>query len=63
VIVLDGRAERNANEEAEYWLEHVRAFGEGAPVMLVGNKIDQAAVNLDLRTLIDARDGIEIDYS
>jgi hypothetical protein len=31
VIVLAGRAERNPNEEAEYWLEHVRAFGDNAP--------------------------------
>jgi GTPase SAR1 family protein len=51
VIVLDARKERNANEEAEYWLEHVRAFGKNSPVMLVGNKSDQAQVNLDLRTL------------
>lgn len=31
VIVLAGRSERNPNEEAEYWLEHVRAFGDSAP--------------------------------
>jgi GTPase SAR1 family protein len=51
VIVLAGRAERNPNEEAEYWLEHVRAFGDGAPVLLVGNKADVMPVNLDLATL------------
>jgi hypothetical protein len=51
VIVLAGRAERNPNEEAEYWLEHVRAFGDGAPVLLVGNKADVMPVNLDLTTL------------
>ena len=51
VIVLAGRAERNPNEEAEYWLEHVRAFGDSAPVLLVGNKADVMPVNLDLRTL------------
>ncbi len=51
VIVLAGRAQRNPNEEAEYWLEHVRAFGDSAPVLLVGNKADVAPVNLDLRTL------------
>ena len=51
VIVLDARKERNANEEAEYWLEHVRAFGKNAPVMLVGNKSDQVPVNLDLPAL------------
>jgi hypothetical protein len=52
VVVLDpGRAERNPNEDAEYWLEHVRAFGDNAPVLLVGNKADVMPVNLDLTTL------------
>jgi hypothetical protein len=51
VIVLAGRAERNPNEEAEYWLEHVRAFGDNAPVLLVGNKADVMPVNLDQTTL------------
>ena len=51
VIVLAGRAEINSNEEAEYWLEHVRAFGDSAPVLLVGNKADVMPVHLDLRTL------------
>ena len=53
MIVLAGRAERNPNEEAEYWLEHVRAFGDSAPVLLVGNKADVMPVNLDLRTLTE----------
>src|SRR5262249_61170341 len=51
VIVLAGRAERNPNEEAEYWLEHVRAFGDNASVLLVGNKADVMPVNLDQTTL------------
>jgi len=51
VIVLAGRAERNPNEEAEYWLEHVRAFGDSALVLLVGNKADVMPVALDLQTL------------
>lgn len=51
ILVLDARAEFNANDQAEYWLEHVRAFGKDAPVMLVGNKLDLTAVNLDLRAL------------
>jgi hypothetical protein len=51
VVVLAGRAERNPNEEAEYWLEHVRAFGDSAPALLVGNKADVMPVNLDLTTL------------
>jgi GTPase SAR1 family protein len=51
VVVLAGRAERNPNEEAEYWLEHVRAFGDSAPVLLVGNKADVMRVDLDQTTL------------
>ena len=51
VIVLDGRAERNANEDAEYWLEHVRAFGGQSRVIIVGNKFDIAPVKLDLTSL------------
>lgn len=51
IIVLAGRAQHNPNEEAEYWLEHVRAFGDHAPTLLVGNKSDIYPVNLDLRTL------------
>ncbi|MGO8952936.1 MAG: COR domain-containing protein [Rhodomicrobium sp.] len=63
VIVLAGRAERNPNEEAEYWLEHVRAFGDSAPVLLVGNKADVAPVNLDLRTLTEKYPNIVGFYS
>lgn len=51
ILLLDGRTEINANEQAEYWLEHVRAFGSKAPVMLVGNKADVCAVNLDMAAL------------
>ena len=61
VIVLAGCAERNPNEEAEYWLEHVRAFGDSAPALLVGNKADVMPVNLDLRTLKDKYPNI-VDY-
>ncbi len=51
VLGLDGRTEINANEQAEYWLEHIRAFGGNAPVLLVGNKADQVQVNLDMNYL------------
>jgi small GTP-binding protein len=37
VLVLDGRKE----EDAEYWLQHVRSFGGDSPVMIVLNKIDE----------------------
>jgi hypothetical protein len=61
VVVLDARVVNNANEDAEYWLEHVRAFGDRAPVMLVGNKIDQLPVNVDLRSLRDKHPNV-IDF-
>ena len=63
VIVLAGRAERNPNEEAEYWLEHVRAFGDNAPVLIVGNKADVMPVNIDLRSLTEKYPNIAGFYS
>jgi len=63
VIVLDGRGQRNPDEEAEYWLEHVRAFGDSAPVLLVGNKADVAPVNLNLRALKEKYPNIVDFYS
>ncbi len=51
ILVMDARTEINANEQAEYWLEHVRTFGKNAPVMLVGNKSDLTQVNLDMFSL------------
>ncbi|MCI5122019.1 MAG: hypothetical protein D3908_12670, partial [Candidatus Electrothrix sp. AUS4] len=61
VLLLDGRTEINANEQAEYWLEHVRAFGNKAPVMLVGNKADLCAVNLDMARLKEKHPNV-IDF-
>ncbi len=51
ILVMDARTEINANEQAEYWLEHVKNFGKNAPVMLVGNKSDLTQVNLDMHSL------------
>lgn len=51
VLVLDARTEINANEQAEYWLAHIKAFGKNAPVMLVGNNSDLVPVNLNMATL------------
>ncbi|POZ51526.1 GTP-binding protein [Methylovulum psychrotolerans] len=51
VLVLNARSEINSTEQAEYWLQHVKSFGEKAPVMIVGNKVDQASVNLDMAYL------------
>lgn len=58
VVVVDAGSEREqrdyqtANVQAEYWLEHIKAFGNGAPVMLVGNKCDlEPPVRLDMNAL------------
>ncbi len=51
VLVIDARSEINADDQAVYWLEHVKAFGKDAPVMIVGNKFDLMPVNLDIRGL------------
>lgn len=51
VLVLNARSEINSTEQAEYWLEHVKGFGKDAPVMIVGNKADQATINLDMSYL------------
>ena len=57
ILLVDAGSERDkreritANDRAEYWLEHIKAFGNAAPVMLVGNKADKAAVNLDMNAL------------
>ncbi|MBT8421432.1 MAG: hypothetical protein KJO08_11320, partial [Gammaproteobacteria bacterium] len=41
VLVLNARStDSNPNNQAEYWLEFIRAFGANAPVLLVGNKCD-----------------------
>ncbi len=51
VLVLSARAEINANEQAEYWLQHVQTYGDSAPVMIVGNKCDQASLHVDMASL------------
>lgn len=57
ILLVDAGSERDkrerltANDRAEYWLEHIKAFGNAAPVMLVGNKADKASVNLDMNAL------------
>jgi hypothetical protein len=51
VLVLSARAEINATEQAEYWLQHVQAFGGNATVMIVGNKHDQTPVHIDMASL------------
>jgi hypothetical protein len=61
VLVISARTETNATEQAEYWLEHVNSFGKGAPVMIVGNKCDQALLNLEMASLREKYPNI-VDY-
>ncbi|PPD50460.1 MAG: hypothetical protein CTY16_01515 [Methylobacter sp.] len=51
VVVINARADINNSEQAEYWLEHVKVFGGSAPVLIVGNKVDEASVHLQMQTL------------
>ncbi|WP_338849903.1 COR domain-containing protein [Massilia sp. W12] len=56
VLVMCARAETNANEQAEYWLQHVKAYGsneqgEAAPVLLVANKCELTELKLDYDSL------------
>jgi|WetSurMetagenome_2_1015567.scaffolds.fasta_scaffold15365_2 GTPase SAR1 family protein len=60
ILVLNARSMgNNANQQVEYWLEFVRAFGEDAPVLLVGNKFDLTPVHLDLHRLKEAYPNIQ----
>lgn len=47
VIVLNARHDINGTEQAEYWLEYVRSFAKSASVMIVWNKADQFAMDID----------------
>ena len=51
VLVMNSRSETNATEQAQYWLEHVKSFGGQSAVIIVGNRLDQASLNLDMGLL------------
>ncbi len=51
VLVMNNRSETNATEQAQYWLEHVKSFGGQSAVIIVGNRLDQARLNLDMGLL------------
>lgn len=57
ILLVDAGSEREkrefttANDRAEYWLEHIKVFGNSAPVMLVGNKAEKEKVDLDMNAL------------
>jgi GTPase SAR1 family protein len=63
IIVINARASIDDSEQAEYWLDHVKAFGGSAPVLIVGNKADEARVNLQMRTLSQRYSNITGFYS
>lgn len=51
IVVINARADIDSTEQAEYWLDHVKVFGDSAPVLLVGNKADEAQIHLQMQTL------------
>ncbi len=52
IIVVDAASEnQTANEQAKYWLEHIKAFANSAKVLLVANKVDKTKVHLDREIL------------
>jgi len=50
LLVIDTRLGENENR-LEYWLKIIQSFGGGSPVIVVGNKADQQALDLDQRGL------------
>ncbi|MBT3314224.1 MAG: TIR domain-containing protein [Anaerolineae bacterium] len=50
VLVLDSRISQEENR-LEYWLKIIQSFGGDAPIILVGNKIDQQPLDIDIRGL------------
>ena len=46
LLVLDSRISQEENR-LEYWLKIIRSFGGTAPIILVGNKIDQQPLDID----------------
>jgi GTPase SAR1 family protein len=51
IVVINARANINNSEQAEYWLDHVKVFGDSASVLLVGNKADEAQIYLQMENL------------
>jgi len=48
ILVLDARITQEENR-LEYWLKIIQSFGGAAPIILVGNKIDQQPLDIDKR--------------
>jgi small GTP-binding protein len=51
VLVLDVR-QGEAQNRLEYWLKLIQSFSGGSPVIIVGNKTDQASLDIDVRGLM-----------
>ncbi len=50
ILVIDARLGEDENR-VEYWLKLIKTFGGDSPVIIVGNKIDQQALDLNRRGL------------
>ena len=50
LLVLDARLEEEENR-LEYWLKIIQSFGGNSPVIIIGNKADQQALDIDKRGL------------
>ena len=50
LLVLDTRLGEEENR-LDYWLKIIQSFGDDSPVIVVGNKSDQCALDLDCRGL------------
>jgi internalin A len=50
LLVLDSRIGEEENR-IEYWLKLIQSFGEGSPVVIVGNKCDEHPLDIDRRGL------------
>lgn len=46
LLVLDSRLTQEENR-TEYWLKIIQSYGDNAPVLIVGNKIDQHRLDID----------------
>ena len=58
VLLVSAREKEKATERAEYWLEHVKSFGRGSPVLIVANKADKEPVQLDQSLLTSKYPGM-----
>ena len=55
LLVLDTRLREEENR-LDYWLKIIQSFGGNSPVIVIGNKSDQQALDLDRR-------GLQLKYS